>query len=139
MVSLARHTKMFLHALIWSSLITSSVGHVDQINCLKFIKDSQDDPYGYFKASWNFNSNTEGFICRFTGVECWGYDENKVLKIQLSNMGLKGLFPRGKRDCVYLTGLDLSNNELSGPIPSDISHFFPYLTSLKTLFQQILR
>ena len=45
-------------------------------------------------------------------------------------MGLRGRFPRDIRNCSSLTGLDLSNNELSGPLPSDISFLLPYITSL---------
>ncbi|GKV02194.1 hypothetical protein SLEP1_g14656 [Rubroshorea leprosula] len=122
---------VFLHALIWSLLTTSSVGVFTDVNFLKSIKDSLDDPYSYLKASWNFNNNTEGFIYRFSGVEFWSPDENRVLNIQLSDMSLKGQFPRGISDCSSLTGLDLSNNELSGPIQSDISSILPYLTTLK--------
>ncbi|GKV02182.1 hypothetical protein SLEP1_g14645 [Rubroshorea leprosula] len=121
MASLARLTTMFLHDLIWSLLTTSSGGLVSDINCLKSIKDSLDDPYDYLKVSWNFNNNTKGFICWFTGVEYWHYGENKVLNIQLSNMSLRGQFPLGISDCSGLTGLDLSNNEFSRPITSDIS------------------
>ncbi|XP_075635548.1 probably inactive leucine-rich repeat receptor-like protein kinase At5g48380 isoform X2 [Castanea sativa] len=45
-------------------------------------------------------------------------------------MGLKGKFPRGIENCSSMTGLDLSSNKLSGPIPSDISQKLPYITSL---------
>ncbi|GKV02199.1 hypothetical protein SLEP1_g14660 [Rubroshorea leprosula] len=117
--------------VLWSLLSPVSIGRVSDINCLKSIQDSLEDPYGYLNATWDFSNNTEGFICRFTGVECWHYDENNVLNILSSNMSLKGQFPRGIRDCYFLTGLDLSNNELSGPIPSDISRILPFLTTLK--------
>ncbi|GKV50875.1 hypothetical protein SLEP1_g57555 [Rubroshorea leprosula] len=122
---------VFLHALIWSLLSTASIGLQSDIDCLKSIKHSLEDPYGYLTATWDFNNNTDGFICRFTGVECWSPDENKVLNIQLSGMGLKGQFPRGISGCSSLTGLDLSNNELFGPIPSDISRILPFSTTLK--------
>ncbi|XP_042491777.1 probably inactive leucine-rich repeat receptor-like protein kinase At5g48380, partial [Macadamia integrifolia] len=45
-------------------------------------------------------------------------------------MGLKGQFPRGIENCTSLTGLDLSSNNLTGSIPSDISKRLPYVTSL---------
>ncbi|KAF2286388.1 hypothetical protein GH714_016647 [Hevea brasiliensis] len=99
------------------------------IECLKSIKQSLQDPNNYL-ISWNFNNNTEGFICRFTGIDCWHPDENKVLNIRLSDMGLKGNFPRGIQKCTSLTGLDFSSNRLSGSIPSDISKLVPYVTSL---------
>jgi|UniRef100_B9N8Q1 hypothetical protein len=57
------------------------------VYCLKSIKDSLEDPYNHF-SSWDFADQTEGFICRFAGVECWHPDENRVLKLALSNMGI---------------------------------------------------
>ncbi|XP_028765447.1 probably inactive leucine-rich repeat receptor-like protein kinase At5g48380, partial [Neltuma alba] len=105
-------------------------GTATDIFCLKSIKDSLEDPYGYLKSSWDFNNITEGFICRFTGVECWHPDENRVLNLKLSNMALKGQFPRAIRNCSSLTGLDLSMNTLSGKIPADIDVLLPFVTTL---------
>ncbi|KAL1322504.1 hypothetical protein AAHE18_14G201200 [Arachis hypogaea] len=45
-------------------------------------------------------------------------------------MGLKGSFPRGLVNCSSLTGLDLSNNKLSQPIPEDISTIINWVTKL---------
>lgn len=97
--------------------------------CLKSIKDSLQDPFNYL-GSWDFSNVTEGFICRFSGINCWHADENKVLSIRLSNYGLIGEFPRGVRNCTSLTGLDLSGNKLYGNIPSDISVIVDYVTTL---------
>uniref|UniRef100_A0A5B7B3V7 Protein kinase domain-containing protein n=1 Tax=Davidia involucrata TaxID=16924 RepID=A0A5B7B3V7_DAVIN len=96
------------------------------IYCLRSIKDSLEDPLGYL-SSWDFEA---GFICKFTGVECWKPDENRVMNIYLSGMGLEGQFPSGLANCTALTGLDLSRNKLSGPIPSEISQMLPYVTTL---------
>uniref|UniRef100_M1CMI0 Serine-threonine protein kinase, plant-type n=1 Tax=Solanum tuberosum TaxID=4113 RepID=M1CMI0_SOLTU len=41
-------------------------------------------------------------------------------------MGLIGEFPRGIQNCTSLTSLNLSNNELYGTIPSDISKLIVY-------------
>ncbi|XP_027349673.1 probably inactive leucine-rich repeat receptor-like protein kinase At5g48380 [Abrus precatorius] len=97
--------------------------------CLKSVKRSLEDPYNYLQY-WNFNNKTEGFICKFTGVECWHPDENRVLNLKLSNMGLKGQFPRGIQNCSSLTGLDFSLNRLSQTIPADISTLLKFVTSL---------
>ncbi|XP_061359187.1 probably inactive leucine-rich repeat receptor-like protein kinase At5g48380 [Gastrolobium bilobum] len=105
-------------------------GTVSDILCLRSIKDSLQDPNNYLGSSWNFNNNTEGFICRFNGVECWHPDENRVLNLKMSNMGLKGQFPPGIINCSSLTGLDFSSNKLSGTIPVNISTLIPYVTSL---------
>ncbi|KDO37775.1 hypothetical protein CISIN_1g042065mg, partial [Citrus sinensis] len=105
-------------------------GTKEDIACLKSIKDSLEDPFNYLNSSWNFNNDTEGFICKFTGVECWHPDENKVLNLRLTDMGLKGQFPRGIRNCSSMTGLDLSSNKLYGSLPDDISKLVGFLTGL---------
>ena len=58
------------------------------------------------------------------------FRSNRVLNIRLSEMGLKGKFPRGIENCSSMIGLDLSSNKLSGPIPSDISLKLPFITTL---------
>ncbi|KAL2330130.1 hypothetical protein Fmac_017711 [Flemingia macrophylla] len=104
-------------------------GTENDISCLKSVKDALKDPYNYLQ-SWSFNNKTEGYICKFIGVECWHPDENRVLNIKLSNMGLKGQFPRGIQNCTSLTGLDFSLNRLSQTIPADISTLLTFVTSL---------
>ncbi|XP_024973601.1 probably inactive leucine-rich repeat receptor-like protein kinase At5g48380 [Cynara cardunculus var. scolymus] len=99
------------------------------IDCLRSIKASLEDPEDLL-SSWDFNNVTEGFICRFTGVDCWHPDESKVLNIRLSDMGLKGGIPAGLKNCTSMTGLDLSSNNLNGPLPSNMSNVLPFLTSL---------
>ncbi|XP_061368545.1 probably inactive leucine-rich repeat receptor-like protein kinase At5g48380 isoform X2 [Gastrolobium bilobum] len=104
-------------------------GTETDIFCLKNVKNSLQDPYNYLQ-SWDFNNKTEGYICKFTGVECWHPDENRVLNLKLSNMGLKGQFPRSIQNCSSLTGLDLSINRLSQTIPQDISTLLKFVTTL---------
>lgn len=110
---------------------TLSYGTETDIACLKSIKYSLEDPFNYLKSSWDFNNNTEGYICRFTGVECWHPDESRVLNLRLSDMGLKGRFPTGLQNCTSITGVDLSNNNLFGPIPDNISKIIGFVTSLQ--------
>ncbi|PSS14141.1 inactive leucine-rich repeat receptor-like protein kinase [Actinidia chinensis var. chinensis] len=125
-----RALTVLIHASVWLLLSRSfSYGLESDINCLKALKVSLEDPFNYL-SSWNFSSNTEGFICKFTGIDCWHPDESKVLNIRLSDMGLKGGFPRGLENCSALTGLDLSSNRLNGTIPSDIPNIIKYVTSL---------
>lgn len=99
------------------------------IDCLKSIKDSLEDPLDSL-LSWKFDKSTEGFICKFTGIQCWHPDENKVLSITLPDMGLKGQFPRGLRNCTSMTSLDLSSNKLHGSIPSNISKYIGFMVIL---------
>lgn len=130
----SKYLVVVAHSLIWVVLLSySNVCYATEtdIYCLKTIKNSLQDPNNYLNFSWNFNNNTEGFICKFAGIDCWHPDENRVLNIRLSDMGLKGQFPRGIRNCSSLTGLDLSNNKLSGSIPSDISELLRFVTTLE--------
>jgi hypothetical protein len=104
-------------------------GTDSDIACLKSVHESLKDPNNYLE-NWNFDNKTEGFICKFSGVECWHPDENRVLNLKLSNMGLKGEFPRGIRNCTSLTGLDFSLNSLSKSIPNDISILVNFVVTL---------
>lgn len=126
-----RVSRLVAAGFLWALLGCCVIDCLEtDINCLKAIKASVQDPLNYLNYTWNFDNSTEGFICRFTGVECWHPDENRVLNLKLSDMGLKGQFPRGIEQCKSLTGLDLSSNEFSGPIPENISGIIPFVTSL---------
>ncbi|KAK4749051.1 hypothetical protein SAY87_026500 [Trapa incisa] len=122
----------FVHLSLWvliMSIPANGTGDSD-IYCLRRIKDSLEDPTGYL-STWKFDGNqSNGFICKFTGVECWHPDENRVLSIKLADMKLKGPFPQDIRNCSSLTALDLSDNNFNGTIPSDISDMLAYVTFL---------
>ncbi|PRQ25255.1 putative non-specific serine/threonine protein kinase [Rosa chinensis] len=105
-------------------------GVESDINCLRSIKASLEDPLDMLTSSWDFSNPTEGFICNFQGIECWHPYESRVLNIKLADLGLKGQFPRGLVNCTSLTGLDLSSNSLSRSIPGDIHKLIPYVMSL---------
>ncbi|KAJ9173943.1 hypothetical protein P3X46_017026 [Hevea brasiliensis] len=126
----------FLSILIWSLLgtFTATVATETDLACLRSIKASLEDPFGYLKSSWDLNNNSEGHICSFTGVESWHQEENRVLSLTLPGLGLGGGFPLGIQNCTSLTGLNLSNNELQGPIPFNISKILPFITSLDLSF-----
>ncbi|KAJ8615954.1 hypothetical protein MRB53_035326 [Persea americana] len=106
-------------------------GVESDIRCLETLKSQLTDPNNYL-SSWSFANKTaaEGFICKFSGIECWHPDESKVLNIQLSNMGLGGQFPSSLKSCTSLTGLNLSNNDLSGSLPPNIDEIIPYVVTL---------
>ncbi|CAO1942590.1 unnamed protein product [Urochloa humidicola] len=119
MYKMADDIKFVLWLLLLSGL-SSCFGSDLDVHCLKTLQESVIDPNGILKSSWIFDDSFVGYICRFTGVECWHPDENRVLSLRLSNLGLQGQFPRGLENCTSMTGLDLSSNNFSGLIPSDI-------------------
>ena len=70
---------------------------------------------------WNGDDNwgdDDTFLCDFSGVTC---DANSnVIAIQLKGRGLKGIIPEELGFLQYLEILDLSDNHLSGFLPSDL-------------------
>lgn len=130
-VSTARNLNtLLIQIFLWSlvRLFMAGYGSESDINCLRDVKNSLDQ-FSHL-SSWDFNSNTQGYICKFAGVECLNHKEDRVISLVLSNMGLEGQFPHCIENFSWLQNLDLSYNQLSGFIPSDISSKLPYLTSL---------
>ncbi|KAL7113716.1 hypothetical protein ACP275_04G077400 [Erythranthe tilingii] len=121
----------FLVTTLILLLLTEPLSQAAQsdVDCLRAIKDTLD-PLNKLATLWNFNNSTEGYICKFTGVECWHENENKVLNIRLPDIGLKGEFPQAISGCSSMTGLDLSSNNINGTIPTNISKLLPFVTSL---------
>ncbi|KAK7412221.1 hypothetical protein VNO78_03671 [Psophocarpus tetragonolobus] len=109
------------------SLFLAGYGAESDIYCLQTIKKL--DQFNHLSC-WDFENTTKGDICRFKGVECWNQVEDIVISLWLSDMGLKGQFPRCIENFTWLQTLNLSYNELSGYIPSDISTKLPYLNTL---------
>lgn len=77
-------TKFLLLLLLLSSSLFCFGSELD-IQCLKSVQQSVIDPSGVLKSSWIFFNGTEGFICRFIGVECWHPEENSILSLRLGN------------------------------------------------------
>ncbi|XP_010514548.1 PREDICTED: inactive LRR receptor-like serine/threonine-protein kinase BIR2 [Camelina sativa] len=101
----------------------------DDIRCLRGVQSSLTDPQGALK-SWNFGNTTVGFLCNFVGVSCWNNQENRVINLELRDMGLSGKIPESLQYCGSLQKLDLSSNQLSGNIPRELCTWLPFLVSL---------
>ncbi|XP_031257203.1 probably inactive leucine-rich repeat receptor-like protein kinase At5g48380 [Pistacia vera] len=124
---------LFFYTFVWNlscitPLFSSSTDEYSDVQCLKSIKDSLEDPFNHL--TWTFEHLTAGSFCNFVGVECWHDQEFKILNLSLSNMALKGKFPQGLEHCKSLQFLDLSGNHLYGTIPLEISQNLPNLISL---------
>ncbi|XP_037409865.1 probably inactive leucine-rich repeat receptor-like protein kinase At5g48380 [Triticum dicoccoides] len=127
---MAKDTKFLLLFLLLSSSSSLCFGSEQDIQCLRSVQQSVIDPLGVLKSSWNFGYATDGYICSFTGVQCWQGSENMVLSLLLENLGLEGPFPRGLQNCTSLNILDLLYNNFSAPIPFSIAQQISYVTSL---------
>ncbi|KAJ9152519.1 hypothetical protein P3X46_026079 [Hevea brasiliensis] len=114
--------------IIWVCLVSSVIGE-DDVKCVQGVKTSLSDPQGKL-SSWNFANSSSGFLCNFVGVSCWNDQENRIISLQLRDMKLSGQFPESLKNCKSLQTLDLSSNSLSGPIPTQICTWLPYLVTL---------
>ncbi|OMO72956.1 hypothetical protein COLO4_27359 [Corchorus olitorius] len=101
----------------------------DDITCVEGLKASLADPDAHL-ASWSFSNGSATKVCELTGVSCWNAKENRIISLQLTSMKLSGQLPDSLKYCRSLQTLDLSKNALSGPIPSDICSWLPYLVHL---------
>ncbi|KAJ0837297.1 putative non-specific serine/threonine protein kinase [Helianthus annuus] len=101
----------------------------DDVNCLRGLLRSLHDP-DHTLSSWNFNNNTAGFICRFDYVGCWNDQENRVISLKPADLGLAGTFPSDIRFCKNLQTLDLSGNNITGEIPTELCTWLPYLVDI---------
>lgn len=63
-------------------------------------------------------ASEDTFICDFTGVSCDA--NNHIFSIDLKGRGLTGTLPGSIGFLKYLTYLDLSDNNLTGFLPSDL-------------------
>ncbi|CAH8334898.1 unnamed protein product [Eruca vesicaria subsp. sativa] len=120
---------------LWFLLVVPSLTGANEVNvnCLRSIKSQVKDPKGSL-SSWVFHNGTSSYVCGFIGVECW--DVDRVLSIDLSGFGLQGEFPLGLKECSSLTGLDLSGNNFSGSLPSNIASLIPFVTTLDLSYNQ---
>ncbi|KAK4281049.1 hypothetical protein QN277_012589 [Acacia crassicarpa] len=132
------HLRNCLLLLLCSSLSLwgfSSSEVEDDVKCLKGLKDSLGGD-GVF-STWQFNNNTPGFICRFTGVICWNEQQNRIFSLVLNTMGLSGHVPESLKYCGSLQKLDLGFNALYGPIPGEICDWMKYLVNLDLSLNQL--
>ncbi|CAK9170011.1 unnamed protein product [Ilex paraguariensis] len=122
-----------LSSVLQAVLLWCCVGFLaiaeDDVNCLQGVRNSVSDPQENL-ASWNFANSTVGFICNFVGVSCWNDRENRLISLELRSMSLAGEIPGALQYCQSLQTLDLSGNGFSGPIPTQICKWLPYLVTL---------
>lgn len=101
----------------------------NDIQCLNITHSQLKDPQDNLQT-WKFDSSAKGFTCSFLGITCWHNDDNKVLSISLPGMGLEGEFPSGLKYCGSITSLVLSQNNLTGNIPRKLCLWLPYLVAI---------
>ncbi|BAU01145.1 hypothetical protein LR48_Vigan10g263500 [Vigna angularis] len=102
----------------------------DDVKCLSGIKEAVSDPQGHLSV-WRFENTTVGFICDFVGVTCWNQRENRVLSLDFQDFKLSGRIPEALQYCgKSLQRLNLASNSFSSEIPHEICKWMPFLVAL---------
>ncbi|KAI3412302.1 Protein kinase domain-containing protein [Psidium guajava] len=115
-------------SLRWLLLFAAAVE--DDVLCLEGVKSSLSDPEGSL-SSWTFTNTSASHLCNnLDGVTCWNLNENRIISLQLTGFQLSGGLPESLKNCHSLQTLDLSQNKLAGPIPTQICQWLPYLVRL---------
>ncbi|KAI4357122.1 hypothetical protein L6164_001090 [Bauhinia variegata] len=79
---------------------------------------SSDSPHPL--SSWDQNSSP----CNWTGVFCNNLDDNRVIALNLSGLGLSGPISPHIGNLSFLESLQLQNNQITGAIPDQIGNLF---------------
>ena len=96
----------------------------DDVMCLQGVKNSLSDPANKL-SSWTFTNSSVASNCKLQGVVCWNEKKNRLISLQLLTIQLFGEVPESLKYCRSLQTLYLSNNSISGPIPSQICNWLP--------------
>ncbi|KAI3849237.1 hypothetical protein MKX03_001636 [Papaver bracteatum] len=124
------HFNLAVSVLVVSFMISNVVVALeDDIRCLKGIKSAFTDTQGRLE-SWTFDNSSVGLVCKLSGVSCWNAKEDRLISVVLPFNELSGQIPDTLQYCDSLQYLDLSDNKISGTIPSKICTWLPLLTSL---------
>lgn len=107
------------HALVVTTSdvkVTSTIPPLEQ-QALKDLYDSTDGPNWIVRDGWDF-TDPNANPCSFRGVSCQG--SNHVYSIHLSNNRLSGTIPSTIGQLTFLQELYLGRNQLIGTIPATI-------------------
>ncbi|KAK7822837.1 putative inactive receptor kinase [Quercus suber] len=121
--------KIFLILSLASIFCFSQSNSIEgDVMCLQGVKNSLSDPANKL-SSWTFTNSSVASICKLQGVVCWNEKKNRLINLQLPTMQLSGEVPESLKYCRSLQTLYLSNNSISGPIPSQICNWLPRVSS----------
>ncbi|KAE8660963.1 hypothetical protein F3Y22_tig00116944pilonHSYRG00190 [Hibiscus syriacus] len=103
----------------------------DQIALVQF-KDQIVDPQNALTNNWTSSSS----VCEWVGVS-YGVIHERVTALNLSNMDLTGPIPSSIFNMSSLEDIILSNNNLSDSLPDDLCHHLPKLETLHSTANEL--
>ncbi|CDP17634.1 unnamed protein product [Coffea canephora] len=75
------------------------------------------DPHLIVAKNWSISSS----VCDWIGVTC-DFNNQRVVALNISNMGFAGTIPPQLRNLSFLVSLDMSNNNFHGHLSEGMSH-----------------
>ncbi|KAL7109227.1 hypothetical protein ACP275_06G162500 [Erythranthe tilingii] len=93
----------------------------DRSSLLTLKSHITSDPYNSLKHNWT----TKTSVCSWIGVSCG--QSNRVTELDLSDMGLSGTIPPEIGNLSFLVNLKMMNNLFHGPIPLSLFDGMPLL------------
>ncbi|KAL8110929.1 uncharacterized protein LOC141670398 isoform X2 [Apium graveolens] len=114
---------VLLHSLVVCLAVTDFNSTTDRDALLAIKSRISSDPLGILATNWSSSTN----ICFWHGVYC---SRDRVVSLNLHNMGLKGTIAPHIGNLSYLTSLDIGQNKFYGRIPEELAQ----LHSLKSLY-----
>ncbi|XP_051126050.1 probable LRR receptor-like serine/threonine-protein kinase At3g47570 isoform X2 [Andrographis paniculata] len=106
---------LFMHSLLTSSS-TAGANNIttDQSALLSLKSRTVSDPYEVME-NWTVPSS----VCNWIGVTC-GKRHNRVIGLNISNMGLAGSIPPELGNLSFLVSIDISKNGFESTLPEDL-------------------
>ncbi|CAA0809800.1 LRR receptor-like serine/threonine-protein kinase FLS2 [Striga hermonthica] len=77
------------------------------------------DPHHILATNWS--TDTSSSVCQWIGVSCSTKHNNRVTGFSISGFGLRGTLSPYLGNLTFLTYLDISYNNFTGPIPRELS------------------
>lgn len=105
----------FVHFFYGLAILANSNINTDRSSLLALKSDIKFDPRQILAKSWV----PENAICSWIGVSCDSL-HNRVIGLNISNMGIVGSIPPEIGNLSFLVTLDMDKNCFYGPIPPPI-------------------
>ncbi|CAA0371791.1 unnamed protein product [Arabidopsis thaliana] len=110
------HHPPYLITTLFFLFLNFSCLHANELELLLSFKSSIQDPLKHL-SSWSYSSTND--VCLWSGVVC--NNISRVVSLDLSGKNMSGqILTAATFRLPFLQTINLSNNNLSGPIPHDI-------------------